>query len=100
MGEFAVKTHAESQFKSCWHAILEIWGNKIQFEHHIKWQGNYHWNKLRTKMVELFGEPDKPTATLDELIEFSMEYFGKDLDALVKYNRESWERRQKYKKHV
>ncbi|NJN07497.1 MAG: hypothetical protein HC815_05720 [Richelia sp. RM1_1_1] len=95
MDELVIGTYTERAFKSCWYGLIEVWGQHIQTREQVIWKSE-KWNCLKEKMIELFGEPDAPKISTEELVEFSKEYFNKDLDDLVEINRESFRKRQQF----
>lgn len=95
MGKLKINIYEERAFKSVWYGLLEVWGQHIQTREQVVWKTE-KWNTLKAKMVELFGEPDAPKISTEELVKFSIKYFNKDLDCLLEINRESFRKRQKF----
>lgn len=99
MGEYAIGTYEERAFKSAWYGLAEVWGNFVQLQRGEKW-GNQQWGELKAVMVENFGSAEAPKISTEQLVQFSMEYFDKDLAALLETNRNSFKKREEYKKAV
>ena len=95
MGSFVIGTYVERAFKTAWYGLLETWGQHLQYRENVIWKSE-KWNELKAQMTEMFGEPDAPKVSTEELVKFSKEYFNKDLDALIQTNRESFRKRQKF----
>lgn len=94
MDELVIGTYVERAFKSAWYGLLETWGQHLQYRDRVVWKSE-KWSELKAQMVEMFGEPDAPKVSTKQLVEFSKEYFDKDLDALIQTNRESFRKRQR-----
>lgn len=77
--------------------VARSMGNFLQLQNKVKWDAQ-KWAELRKVMAENFGIAESPKVSTEQLVEFSLKYFDKDLASLLEVNRESFKRRQQFKK--
>jgi hypothetical protein len=90
LGNFAVPDHSERVYAQVYYAIRERQGMLSR-----KRNGeDFSWDDFKQKFTEAFGTPNKPTYTLEQLLDYALRKFNMTLQDLIDANKRSWERRR------
>ena len=90
LGNFAVPDHSERVYAQVYYAIRERQGVGYR-----KRNGeDFSWDDFKQKFTEVFGTPDNPTYTLEQLLDYALRKFNMTLQDLIDANKRSWKRRR------
>ena len=90
LGNFAVSDHSERVYAQVYYAIRERQGMLSR-----KRNGeDFSWDDFKQKFTEVFGTPDNPTYTIEQLLDYALRKFNMTLQDLIDANKRSWERRR------
>lgn len=92
---FEVPTYEERQWKKVYYGLRELIGVTSKRSTEAK-GGDFDWSLFKDNFTQAFGAEEEQRYTLEELVNYAQQHFGKGLEELVEINRKSWERRNAY----
>ena len=90
LGEFNVPDYAEQLYKQIFYTIRE----QLGFRAKKNLGEDFTWDSFKAKFAEVFGTPDEPLYSLEELLAYAQKKFGMNQENLVEANQRSWDRRR------
>lgn len=92
LGEFNIPDHAQQVNKQIYYALRDQLGWRSQ-----KHLGeSFTWDSFKAKFVEVFGTPEEPLCSPEQLLAFAYQKLGMTKEDLLQANKLSWERRRQY----
>lgn len=96
MNQYAIGNYSERVYSKVYYAIREVYGLVAK----RSMGDDFNWNEFKTRFTETFGEVTEKRYTLEQLLYYSKQKFGKSLEDLLDLNQRSWQRREEYAKRL
>lgn len=88
MGEFEVAPAIDRKYVSLYFGLREMYGQAVKLR-----DKNIDWQTFNSKFEECFGKVEEREYSIEELAQFTWDYFRKTIEEVVEYNKKSLARR-------
>ena len=90
LGEFNIPDYTQQLYKQIFYSIRE----QLGFRAKNNLGEDFTWDSFKAKFAEVFGPPDEPLYSLEQLLAYAQKKFGMNQQDLIEANQRSWERRR------